>query len=138
MVNPPHMQGMTLPQSTYDKLIALKKPDENFDDVVRKLVEIDLKYHPFKEVVEYEFLTMDNSKVFRVTYGDGKPLVEYYNPNGWDKHISAWEYYPAISEEDKELFIEFIIKPNSFIILQDIGDSIDYGDFIIRKIGNIS
>lgn len=137
MPNSPHLQGMTLPLSTYNKLYELRKNKgfTSWNEVVLKLIEMDQKYNRLEKTIEYEFITLTNSKVFRVTFGSSKPLVEYYNPKGWDTHISAWDNYPKISKEDKDLFITFIVNSNSFVELQNIGLSIDKGDFIIRKVG---
>ena len=137
MPNSPKMQGMTLPMSTYEKLNQLRHDNgfESYDETVRALIEADKKYNQLEKTIEYEFITENNSKVFRVTFGRGEPIVEYYNPKGWSNHISAWENYPAISKEDKDLFITYIVQSSSFVELQNIGVMIDKSTFMIRRVG---
>ena len=130
-----NVQGMTIAETTHKKLTSLKKENETFDDVVRKLIEMDKKYNSKSTIIEYEFLTYDISKVFRVIFEKNSHKVEYYSKKGFENHISAWKGYPPISEEDKDLFIEFIVQEKSFRLLQDMGESMDFGNFMIRKIG---
>ena len=68
MANPENTQGMTIAQTTYDKLKGLKKKNETFDDVVSKLIAMDQKYNFKPETIEYEYITYNISKIFRVVF----------------------------------------------------------------------
>ena len=136
MVKLPDMQGMTVAASTHEKLTKLKRDDETYDSIIRKLIDMDQKYNYQSKTIDYEFLTYNISKVFRVTFDKNKHTVEYYSHgNVYEKNISAWNSYPPISNEDKDLFIGFIVQEKSFRLLQDMGESIDFGEFMIRRIG---
>lgn len=135
MATSKNSQGMTIANSTYEKLDELKSDDETFDDIIRKLVDMDLKYNSKSEIFEYEFLTEGNSKVFRVKFEGNKHSVEYYSKKGFSKNISAWNEYLPISDYDKDLFIEFIVQEKSFNLLRDMGQSIEFNEFLIRRVG---
>ena len=128
-------QGLTIAESTYNKLKSLKQDGETFDDVVRKLVDMDQKYNIHDETIEFEFLTETNSKVFRVIFENNAHKVEYWNKTSFSNSIRAWNNYPSISDEDKELFISFIVKETSFNLLKSIDGAADFGNFIIRRVG---
>lgn len=133
--NPKNRHTLTLSQSTYDKLVALKGRDLSFEDVVRKLVDMDLKYNSTSETIEYEFLTETNAKVFKVTFEGNNRIVEYWGRNKFSNKITAWDNYPPISDEDKDLFIKFITQEKSFRLLKDMDQAIEFKEFLVRKIG---
>ena len=128
------MQGMTIAASTHAKLTELKKEDETYDEVIQRLIQMDQKYNTKTTVQEYEFSTYDISKVFRVIFKGNSHKVEYYGKGGFQSSISAWESYPSISQEDKELFISFKVQEKSFRLLQDMGESMDFKGFRIRRL----
>lgn len=128
-------QGMTIAASTYEKLAELKSDDETFDDIIRKLVDMDLKYNAKSEIVEYEFMTVDTNKLFRVIFEKNKHSVEYYSKKGFSNKIIAWNEFPPISDYDKDLFIEFIIQESSFRLLKDMGKALAFDEFSIRRVG---
>lgn len=134
MVKPEHIQGMTIAASTHAKLTSLKKENETYDEVIQRLIQMDQKYNPQTTIQEFEYSTYDISKVFRVIFKGNTHKIEYYGRNGFQSSISAWENYPPISEEDKELFIEFKVQEKSFRLLQDMGSSMDFNGFRIRRL----
>lgn len=129
-----NMQGMTIAASTHAKLTELKQDDETYDEVIQRLIQMDQKYNPKTTVQEYEFSTYDISKVFRVIFKGNSHKVEYYGKGGFQSSISAWDSFPSISEEDKELFISFKVQEKSFRLLQDMGESMDFKGFRIRRL----
>lgn len=134
MVKLPNMQGMTIAASTHEKLTALKKEDETYDSVIQRLIQMDQKYNPQPTMMEFEFSTYDISKVFRIVFNGNSHKFEYYGKNKFESSISAWENYPPISKKDKELFIEFKVQEKSFRLLQDMGASMDFDGFRIRRL----
>ena len=127
---------MVLEKSVYDKLKQLKKPNETFDDVINNLINIDKKYNTLEKTLEFSFETETTCKNFRITYGNNDPLIEYYNPKGWSNHISAWDNYPRIHDNDKDLFINFILDKSNVIKLQnlDVNEFIGKFEFNIIRI----
>lgn len=134
MVKLHNMQGMTVAASTHAKLTELKNDDETYDEIIQKLIKMDQKYNPKKIIVEYEFLTYDISKVFRVIFEGNAHKIEYYGKGKFESSISAWDNYPSISEDDKELFINFKVQEKSFRLLRDMGESMDFKGFRIRRL----
>lgn len=137
MANPKGMKGMNIALETHEKLTQLKKEDESYDDVVRKLIELELKYNPHDTTIEYEYSTVNMRKLFRVIFQNKNYTIEYYNPQTHEfmDHISAWETSPAINNLDKDMFIKFIIDRKNVLRLRGLEMEETFKHFKIRKVG---
>jgi len=126
---------MSIPRTTHRKLSNLKKEGETYNDVVRKLVDLDHKYN-FKKTIEYEVMTNTAIKVFRITFKNEDYHIEYYNPKiEFSKKAKAWDYFPHLSDEEEKAILEFLANPTNINRLKNMQYSESFGIFEISRIG---
>lgn len=128
--------GISVSRDTHQRVKDLKKgPDETFDSVVNKLLDLEEKYASKPEVFEYEYICDDVSKLFKVEFGE-RTIMSYFNPlsNNFEKDITVWQLVNELSEKDMESFVRFIIKDSSLYLLYDMGEEMRFNDIHIRRV----
>lgn len=139
MGNSKNIHSINVSIRTYNRLSALKKEDDTFNDVVKSLLDMEDKYNFKEESIEFEYITQTNLKMFKVVYSEKKVQIEYFNNNNkkFEPKISAWDSYITISEEEKDEFLKFILKESNQVLLKNMGNELVYDNFIIHRVGNI-
>lgn len=131
MPYPGDYTGVQIRRETHQRIANLKEGDETFDSVVNRLLDLEEKYADNTEEYEYSYL----SKVFKVVFSD-KVDILYFNPrtNGFEKDISVWQSVDALSEEELDSFVKFIVKDSSLWLLYDMESELQLNDIHIRRV----
>lgn len=116
-----------LSEETYDRLTAIKNHlNITYSEVIEKLVELELQNNYIYKIREYEFITRKSEGIFRIIFRKQDHIIEYLTSDkSFVRNINSW------SCEDKNLFKKFLAGPDSFTLLENLGVSIEYEDFII-------
>lgn len=133
---PKNYIGIQVSRQTHQRLKDLKEnPDVTFDSVVNKLLDLEEKYATEAESYEYEYLTEHTSKLFRITF-DEKVTIAYYNSvsNSFEKDIMAWQSVDALSEDELNSFVRFIVKDSSLYLLYDMDSELVINDVMIKRV----
>lgn len=137
MANSKNLHTVHVQSETHQRLQNLKtNPDETFDSVVSRLLDLEDKYNPLSETYEYEYLLAENrSRLFRVTFSD-KISIEYFNRRSFkfEKNIRAWTFPDDLSEQELDLFIRFIIKESNLYVLYEMDNELVQNNIEIRRV----
>ena len=131
MPYPGDYTGVQIRRETHQRIANLKRDGETFDSVVNKLLDLEEKYSDNTEEYEYSYL----SKVFKVIFSD-KVDILYFNPvtNSFEKDITVWQSVDALSEEELDSFVKFIVKDSSLWLLYDMESELQLNDIHIRRV----
>ena len=132
---PADYTGVRIDRTTHRRLKRLKEKDESFDSVLNRLLDLEDKYSEKVESFEYAYVCNGISKVFKVIF-DEKVTIEYFNPksNEFVMDIRAWQSVDALSEEELDSFVRFIIKDSSLWLLYDMEKEIQFNDIHIVRV----
>lgn len=133
---PKNYIGISISRETHQRIKDLKKnPDDTFDSVVNKLLDLEEKYSDEPEVFEYEFCTDYVTKLFKVEFGE-KTSLTYFDPksNLFEKDISVWQRVNPLSKEDLNSFIGFIVKDSSLWLLYDMDKEVQINNVHIVRV----
>lgn len=137
MGNSKNLKGISISIETHKRLVKLKQnEDETFDDVVRRILDLDEKYNVQEEIYEYEYMLKNGkSKLFRIIYSD-TVKIEYYNRRSFEfeGNIRAWNTGNRISEEELNSFIRFIVKESNLYVLYEMDDELVQNDIWIKRV----
>ena len=130
MANSNKTTTMKVSEELYDKLTKIKNSlGITYGELVDKLIELELKENFIIEIGDYEFLTDNGSYYFRVLFKNHENIIEYQNGKHYIRDRTKWEIPP----EDKTLFTKFINRKESFDMLKNMGNLINYDNFGIIK-----
>ena len=133
---PKNYIGISVSRETHQRIKDLKEnPDDTFDSVLNKLLDLEEKYADEPEVFEYEYYTSYCSKLFKVEFGK-KTVLSYFNPksNMFEKDIRAWQEVNPLSEDDLNSFIGFIVKDSSLWLLYDMENEVRINNIHIMRV----
>jgi hypothetical protein len=120
---------------THKKLTSLKKEEESFNDVITHLLDFEDKFNPLAEIHEYEYIFNNQSRLFRVTFGE-KVTIEYYSmkTHTFESNIQVWNDVEKVSEEELHSFIRFIVKESSVYVLYEMDNDLIINDVCIKRV----
>ena len=130
----PDYSGIDVTVSTREKLNSLKKDGETYDDVINRILDMEDQYNPVKLDItrEYEYHYKESRKLFRIHFFEEKYTLTFYDDisHEYKENIDAWNA-PADMINN---FIIFITKESSIILLLDLEDMVNFGDYCIKAI----
>lgn len=127
MANPKDSVTIKMSEELYNELSELKKAFNcTYNDIIEELLKIELKENYIKKIRDFIFITQNNEYVFRIIFKNQDYNIEYYDPDGNLVRFNDW-----ISEYDKKLFNQFINGEASLVLLEYMGNSIEFDKYLI-------
>lgn len=136
---------INISKETHAKLSELKKgKNDTFNNVVSRLVELELEFNPQNIIYEYEYEFRDgnfrngkpkfSTRLFRVIFGDEVTIEYHYRNNEFRKDIKAWNGLGQMPEEAMNNFIKFIIKESSIYLLFEMDKELMINNVWIKRL----
>lgn len=136
---------INISKETHAKLSELKKDkNDTFNNVVSRLVELELGFNPQDITYEYEYEFRDgtyrngrpkfSTRLFKVTFGDEVTIEYHYRNNEFQKDIKAWNGLGRMPDEAMNDFIKFIIKESSIYVLFEMGEELMIDNVWIKRL----
>ena len=131
------MKGINVAQDTHQKLVQLKKDDETFEDLIKRILDMEDKFNPKDDIIyEYEYVFGDVSRLFLVMFGDSIK-IKYYSQreNRFESNIRAWNSKMTVPEDVLNSFISFIVKESNLYVLFEMDKELIQNNIHIKRVG---
>ena len=131
------MKGINVAQDTHQKLVQLKKDDETFEDLIKRILDMEDKFNPKDDIIyEYEYVFGDDSRLFLVMFGDSIK-IKYYSQreNRFESNIRAWNSKMTVPEDVLNSFISFIVKESNLYVLFEMDKELIQNNIHIKRVG---